>query len=311
MTVDGRIPRGWPGVGVGVDARPVHEPHSAGEVRHLVDHSGAGLARPARPGRSVPPAKVHVHPLHHRGIQNFRIEFPAVAKPYKGLLDVQINTSLINSFSVLEKLNKGGGLLTMTAIRHIASEKTGESEQQDHAIQLANTIINRPRLMETILDRDGCITRQSLLEASKVLFGNSDPAAFSHDPFQAKTNAEVVQAFKNLFDTLRDAAQDRTVFFEKYGYVNIDQLVAMSRDPDQTDHNGNLVLDQATGLAQKQYSEEWVYMTKNLVERPGLLRSLENASANASGMFGSHKAGWLSNKSLDRWLESDKAQKAR
>lgn len=310
MTVDGRILRGWPGVGGSGDARPVQEPHAAGEVRHLVDHSGADLARSARPGRSVPPAKVHVYPLHHRGLQNFRIEFPCIATPYKDLLDVQINKSLINSFSVLEKL-KGGGLLTMTAIRQIASEKTGESEQQDHAIQLANTIINRPRLMETILDRDGCITRQSLLEASRVLFGNSDPVAFSHDPFQAKTNAEVVQAFKNLFDTLRDTAQDRTVFFEKYGYVNVERLVAISRDPDQKDHKGNLVRDQATGLAQKQYSEEWVYLTKNLVERPGLLRSLENASANASGIFGSHKAGWLSNKSLDRWLENDKAQKAR
>jgi hypothetical protein len=51
-------------------------------------------------------------------------------------------------------------------------------------------------------------------------------------------------------------------------------------------------------------------MAKNIIERPGLLRSLERA--NHTRLFGWPRyEGWLSNKSLERWLEQYKAHKAR
>lgn len=63
------------------------------------------------------------------------------------------------------------------------------------------------------------------------------------------------------------------------------------------------------GVRKKKYDEQQVYMAKNLVDRPGLLRSLENTADSGRRIFGSHhQAGWLSNKTLDRWLELQKAK---
>jgi hypothetical protein len=315
MTIDGGIPRGWSGISGGFGTRPVQERHAANEVRsgthQAVLADDEQTDRSIRLGRPLLLARVQESVLHHRELQNFHIAFPGIANPYAALPDSQLTTALKNNFAALEKLNKGGGLLTQAALRQIAAAKMGESERQDHTIQLANAILKRPRLKDAVLDRDGCVTRQSLIEASGALCGNSDPRAFSQDPFQAKSNAQVVQVFRGMFDELRDTSQDRTVLFEKYRYVKVDLLIAMSKDPDQTDSNGDPVLDQATGLPQKQYSEEHVYMAKNLVERRGLLRSLGSASANGSGLFGGHKEGWLNNKSLERWFENDNAQQAR
>ena len=65
----------------------------------------------------------------------------------------------------------------------------------------------------------------------------------------------------------------------------------------------------ATGIERKKYDEQQVYMAKNIVDRPGLLRSLENADGSGRRMFGSHhQAGWLSSKTLDRWLGHQKTR---
>jgi hypothetical protein len=53
-----------------------------------------------------------------------------------------------------------------------------------------------------------------------------------------------------------------------------------------------------------------VYTAKNILERPGLLPSLERA--NGTRLFDPPTSqGWLNNKSLERWLEQDEARKAR
>ena len=199
--------------------------------------------------------------------------------------------------------------LKLSSLQRIASKKLGASREADSAILLAKAIIQRPRLIDAILDQDGYITRESLAQAENVVFGNSDPSAFSPDPFHAKSNAELVQVFKAMFTELRDRSRDRKGFFEYIGYVNIELLVAMSKDPDELDSQGEPVLDPTTGLARKKYDEQQVYMAKNIVDRPGLLRSLENAHGTGRRIFGSHhQEGWLSNKTLDRWLEHNKTR---
>lgn len=136
---------------------------------------------------------------------------------------------------------------------------------------------------------------------------------FSADPFHGKSDTQVVQAFKEVFDDLRDKSQDRSGFFEKVRYVNIDRLYMMSKDPDETDSFGMRVRDPLTGLVNKQFNEQQVYLAKNLVERSGLFDSLlESTAARSSSIFGRlDEKGWLSNKHVDRWLESEKAKVAR
>ncbi|QJI28399.1 type III secretion effector protein [Pseudomonas sp. ADAK18] len=196
--------------------------------------------------------------------------------------------------------------LKLASLQRIASEKMGPSQELNNSILLAKALIRRPRLIDAILDEDGFITRQSLLRAAKRLFGNSDPDTFSPDPFHAKTNVELVQAFQAMFEAFRDKSQDRTVFFEKIGYVKIERLVAISKDPNEIDTRGDVVLDLVTGLPRKKYDEQHVYMSKNLVYRPGLLRSLESIQASGRRMFGSHyQRGWLSNKDVECWLKNN------
>lgn len=199
--------------------------------------------------------------------------------------------------------------LTLSSLQRIADKKIGENQAFDSAILLAKALVQRPRLIDAITDQDGYITKDSLWKAESVVFGNSDPGAFSPDPFHAKSNAELIEVFKAMFTELRDRSRDRKGFFEHIGYVNIELLVAMSKDPDELDSQGEPVLDPATGLARKKYDEQQVYMAKNIVDRPGLLQSLESAHGSGRRIFGSHhQAGWLSNKTLDRWLEHKKAR---
>ena len=199
--------------------------------------------------------------------------------------------------------------LKLSSLQRIASKKHGASREADSAILLAKAIIQRPRLIDAILDQDGYITRESLAQAENVVFGNSDPSAFSPDPFHTKNNADLVRLFKEMFTELRVRSRDRMGFFEQICYVNIEVLAMMSKDPDELDSHGQVVLDPATGLPKKKYDEQQVYMAKNLVDRPGLLRSLENTADSGRRIFGSHhQAGWLSNKTLDRWLELQKAK---
>ena len=120
----------------------------------------------------------------------------------------------------------------------------------------------------------------------------------------------MVQALQGQFEQLRDSAQDRTYLFEQYQYVEIATLKAVMQDPYAVDQRGAPVLDLSTGMHQPKYDERCVYIAKNILERPGLLPSLERA--NRTRLFGPpQKEGWLSNKSLDVWLEEDQVRKAR
>lgn len=195
--------------------------------------------------------------------------------------------------------------LKLSSLRRIASAKMTDTPALNNAILLARALVQRPRLIDAILDEEGFITRQSLERAVQGVFGNSDPNAFSPDPFHAKTNVELVLAFRAAFDELRDRSRDRTGFFESVGYVQIERLVSISNDPDETDQNGAVIRDPATGLPKKMYSEQLVYMSKNLVDRPRLLSSLERIHSGWRRIYGSHyQKGWLSNKDLDGWLEN-------
>ncbi len=197
--------------------------------------------------------------------------------------------------------------LKLSSLQRIASEKMTDTPALNNAILLARALVLRPRLIDAILDEKGFITRQSLSRAVEGVFGNSDPNAFSSDPFHAKTNVELVQAFRAAFDELRDRSRDRTSFFESVGYVQIERLVSISRDPDEMDKEGVVIRDPATGLPKKMYSEQLVYMSKNLVDRPRLLSSLERIHSGWRRIYGSHyQKGWLSNKDLDGWLENNK-----
>lgn len=181
---------------------------------------------------------------------------------------------------------------------------------RDRLILVVREILRRPLLSDAIIDCEGFITRDSLRTAATNLRGNSSPEGFSQDPFHGQGNAKVVQALKSHFKQLRDKTKDRTSFFEEFAYLEIALLKTVMTDPDDVDLQGQPILDPSTGLPRKKYSEQCVYMAKNIIERPGLLRSLERA--NYTRLLGRPKyEGWLSNKSLERWLEQYAIQKAR
>lgn len=181
---------------------------------------------------------------------------------------------------------------------------------RDRIILVVREILKRPLLNDAIIDFEGFITRDSLRSAAALLQGNSSPNAFSQDPFHGQSNASVVQALQGHFKQLRDTRRDRAGFFDAWEYVEIALLKVVMNDPDDTDTQGMPRLEPATGLPRKKYSEHCVYTAKNIIERPGLLRSLERA--NNTRLFGRPRhEGWLSNKSLERWLEQYKMHKAR
>lgn len=181
---------------------------------------------------------------------------------------------------------------------------------RDRIILVVREILKRPLLNDAIIDFEGFITRDSLRAAAALLRGNSSPGVFSQDPFHGQCNARVVEALQGHFKQLRDTTRDRAGFFETLEYVEISVLRAVMDDPDAIDPAGMPILEPATGLPRKKYSEHCVYTAKNIIERPGLLRSLERA--NNSRLLGRPRhQGWLSNKSLKRWLEQYKMHKAR
>ncbi|ROM49509.1 hypothetical protein BK651_26055 [Pseudomonas rhodesiae] len=207
---------------------------------------------------------------------------------------------------------KKDGRLTLGSLEAIAKEDPKESKVLERTIMLAREILNRPRLADAIVAKGGEITSASLEEVASHSIGNTNPNTQSADPFHSKTDAQVVQAFRGMFDDLRDQSEDYSFFFEKHRYVKKETLIEMSKDPDETDKQGQVVRDSATGFPKKKYSELQVYMAKNLVERPGLLASLDGPKANGTNIFGSHNDdGWLKNYSIDRWLENDKEEKGR
>ena len=177
-------------------------------------------------------------------------------------------------------------------------------------ILVVREILKRPLLNDAIFDFEGFITRDSLRAAAAALPGNSSPGAFSQDPFHGQCNAKVVLALQGYFKQLRDVTKDRAGFFDALEYLEITLLRTVMSDPDETDPQGQPKLEPTTGLPVKKYSEHCVYTAKNIIERPGLLRSLERA--NTPRIFGRPRhEGWLSNKSLERWLERYKMYKAR
>jgi hypothetical protein len=247
--------------------------------------------------------------LQHRALQNPPVMRASLLPPDLNTKDSQLAETLRGNFGLLHPFLKDGRL-TLSSLRQVAEATLGDNDKLDGVILAAREINNRPSLRDAILSIDGDITRDSLAAAVPALQGNSSPSAFSQDPFHAQDNAHVVQAFQGLFEQLRDQTKDRTFFFDKHQYVEVAGLRALMRDPDAVGPQGLPVLDPATGLPGKQYSELSVYTAKNILERPGLLRSLERASG--TRMFGpTHQEGWISNKGLERWLEQDKAHKAR
>jgi hypothetical protein len=181
---------------------------------------------------------------------------------------------------------------------------------RDRIILVVREILKRPLLNDAIIDFEGFITRDSLRAAAAALPGNSSPGAFSQDPFHGQCNAKVVLALQGYFKQLRDATKDRMGFFDAQEYVQISLLRTVMNDPDETDFQGQPTLEPTTGLPIKKYSEHCVYTAKNIIDRPGLLRSLERA--NHPRLFGRPRhEGWLSSKSLERWLERYNRYKAR
>lgn len=251
-------------------------------------------------------------PQHrHVDYQNMNGGMTRTGNPYVDSPDSLLANALRNNLPELEKYRNKNDKLTQSSLQKIANEPLSGNERQDRNRMLAKAILNRPRLNDAIFGKGGVITNNSLINAADKLIGNSDPNTYSEDPYQAMSNAQVVQAFRGMFDQLRDKSEDRTFFFEKHRYVKKDTIVEMSKDPDAIDKQGNVVRDPSTGLPKKKYGEREVYMAKNLAERPGLLASLDSEKANGVRWLGSHNDdGFLKNYSLDRWLKNDKKEKA-
>jgi hypothetical protein len=232
-----------------------------------------------------------------------------VGNPYTSSDDHLLATDLNSNFPMLDKF-KTDGHLTQSGLQKIAGEDVHKSSVSERTIMLAREILNRPRLNEAILVDGGKITPESLANASDRLTGNTSPNTQSADPFHSKSNAQVVTAFRGMFDQLRDKSEDFVWPFDKHRFVKTDTLVEMSKDPDELDSKGNVVRDPANGFPKKKYSEQLVYLAKNIVERPGLLDSLDSYKANGYELTGSrNNDGWLKNYSIDRWLENDKKEK--
>ncbi|WP_278407050.1 hypothetical protein [Pseudomonas rhodesiae] len=279
-------------------------------------HAHCAVAERAQ-GTSLPPQESQL--LDSRFRSNGQEHFDArdsysggsqVGNPYARSDDQVLATQLNNVFPMLGDFKKNGRL-TLGSLEAIAKEDPKESKALERTIMLAREILSRPRLADAIVAKGGEITSASLEKVASYATGNTHPNTQSADPFHSKTDAQVVQAFRGMFDDLRDPSQDSNFFFEKHRYVKKDKLIEMSKDPDETDKHGQLVRDAATGFPKKKYSELQVYMAKNLVERPGLLASLDSTKANGTNLFGSHNNGSLKNYSIDRWLKNDKEEKGR
>ncbi|WP_340053119.1 hypothetical protein [Pseudomonas sp. JAI120] len=280
-----------------------------GHVRYGVDARALGKSLPTQ--QPSFDSKFANGAQRHFDGQNLYGGMSNVGNPYVSSDDHLLATQLNNVFPMLGDF-KEGGRLTLKSLTNIANAKPGESKVPERTIMLAREILNRPRLGESIVGKGNEITPDSLEKAASLMIGNTNPNTQSADPYHAKTDAQVVQAFRGMFDDLRDTSEDRTFFFEKHRYVKKETIIEMSKDPDETDKNGQVVRDMATGFPKKKYSEQQVYMAKNLVERPGLLASLDSTKANGTNIFGSHNDdGWLKNYSIDRWLKNDKEEKGR
>lgn len=278
----------------------------SGQSRPGVDPHALGVRLPA--AQPINPRFANGAEKHLDG-QNFYGGMTQVGNPYISSDDHLLATDLKNNLPLLEAFKKEGRL-TQGSLQEIAKEEPSRKKVVERTIMLAREILNRPRLNEAITAKGGEITHESLAKAGDSQVGNTNPNTQSADPFHAKTDAQVVQAFRGMFDDLRDKSEDRTFFFEKHRYVKKDTIIEISKDPNQTDKNGEPLRDVRTGFPLKMYSEQQVYLAKNLMERPGLMASLDSHKANGYNLFGSHNDdGWLKNYSIDRWLANDKEEK--
>ncbi|SFY41205.1 MULTISPECIES: type III secretion protein [unclassified Pseudomonas] len=305
MTIEGVLPSGRP---LPPDKPAVHSTTSSAAIHPEAWHqppsstSGEGSRKPFL-------LRGTLSALRHRDLQNFPLGRASGTPPGASSTDNQLAKALEKSFGLLHSF-LNDGRLTWMSLQRIAVHPMGESEALDGVIQVVGEMLKRPRLSDAIFSRDGDITRDSLRAAAQALQGNSSATEFSQDPFHAQGNAQVVEALQSQFPLLRDKAMDRTYLFEPHQYVEIARLREVMQDPHEVDQQGAPVLDASTGMPQSKYSELCVYTAKNIIERPGLLPSLERA--NGTRLFGPpHKEGWLSNKSLERWHEQDAARKAR
>lgn len=246
---------------------------------------------------------------HHRGLQNAVVARTNLPEPGATSSDSQLATALEKNFGLLYPFLKEGRL-TWSALQRVAAQPAGQNEERDKTIKIVSEMLKRPPLIDAIMSRNGDITRDSLKAGASALSGNSSPNEFSQDPFHAQGNARVVQALQFHFALLRDKTKDRTFLFEQHQYIEVAALKTVMQDPYDVDPQGAPVLEPQTGMPRPKYSELCVYTARNILERPGLLRSLEQA--NGTRLFGPPQyEGYLSNKSLDRWLEQDEARKAR
>lgn len=305
MTIEGALPHIRP---LALDG-PALRPSAPAAVTPHETWSEAHPEHPVFAPRRPSLLRGTLSVLHHRALQNVPAARANLSQPGATSTDNQLATALEKAFGLLHPF-LNDGRLTRSSLQRVAAARTGENEELDRTIQVVREILKRPRLDDAIVSRDGDITRDSLRAAARALQGNSSPNVFSQDPFHARSNAQVVQALQGQFEQLRDKAHDRTFLFEHHQYVEIATLKAVMQDPYAVDRQGVPVLDPSTGMPRPKYSEFCVYTAKNILERPGLLPALERA--NAARLFGPpQKDGWLSNKSLDRWLEQDEAHKAR
>lgn len=304
MTIEGVLPSGRPLPPDRPAVQSTQPPPATPETWHEIS-TAAPVGAPRKPRLFRAPLSA----LRHRDLQNLPVERPSGIVPGATSTDSQLAKALEKSFALLHSF-LSEGRLTWMSLQRIAAYPMGESEALDGVIQVVREMLNRPRLSDAIFSRDGDVTRDSLSAAAQALQGNSSATEFSQDPFHAQSNAQVVEALQSQFALLRNKAMDRTYLFEPHQYVEIAKLREVMQDPYEVDQQGAPVLDASTGMPQSKYSELCVYTAKNIIERPGLLPSLERA--NGTRLFGPpHKEGWLSNKSLERWHEQDAARKAR
>ena len=283
-------------------------PTGSGQSRFEVDARALGKPLPA--AQPFNTRFANGADRHFDG-QNMYGGMTKVGNPFVSSDDHLLATDLKNNLPLLDAFKKDGRL-TQNSLQEIAKEEPSSSKVSERTIMLAREILNRPRLNDAITAKGGEITHDSLTKAGDSQIGNTNPNTQSADPFHAKTDAQVVQAFKGMFDDFRDKSEDRTFFFEKHRYVKKDTIIEISKDPNQTDKKGEPLRDVRTGFPLKKYSEQQVYLAKNLMERPGLIASLDSHKANGYNIFGSHNDdGWLKNYSIDRWLENDKAEKGK
>lgn len=283
-------------------------PTGSGQSRFEVDARALGKPLPA--ARPINSRFANGADRHFDG-QNMYGGMTKVGNPFVSSDDHLLATDLKNNLPLLDAFKKEGRL-TQASLQEIAREEPSSSKVSERTIMLAREILNRPRLNEAITAKGGEINHDSLAKAAGSQIGNTNPNTHSADPFHAKTDDQVVQAFLGKFDDWRDKSEDINIFFglEKFRYVKRETIIEISKDPNVTDNKGEAERDPRTGFPLKKYSEHEVYLAKNLAERPGLLDSLDSHKANGYNIFGSRNDdGYLKKGSVQRWRENDKKEK--